>query len=80
MTVDGDLLECFSAVFPELDRDQIPSASVDSVAEWDSLASLTLVAVVEEEFGIAIDDLELSELGSFTAFQEYLQARAPGER
>ena len=80
MTLESELVECFAAVFPELGRDEIPSASVDSVAEWDSLASLTLVAVVEEEFGVAIDDLDLSELGSFAAFRDYLQAHAPGKR
>jgi acyl carrier protein len=80
MTVETKLIECFAGVFPELDRRQIPNASVDSLAEWDSLASLTLVAVVEEEFGIVIDDLELSELGSFAAFHDYLHALGPSKR
>ena len=70
------LVRCFSAVFPEIDEHAIPTASVDSAPEWDSLASLTLVAVVEEEFGITIDDLDLVELHSFDAFDEYVRERA----
>lgn len=74
--VEEALVKCFAAVFPNLARDEIPRASAESLAEWDSLAALTLVAVVEEQFGVTIDDLDLPELGSFTALRDYLDDRA----
>ena len=70
------LVKCFAAVFPALTADQILSASVDSVAKWDSLASITLVAVVQEEFRLQIDLLDLAELTSFSAVLSYIQSRS----
>ena len=71
--VTGRLVKCFGAVFPSLGREETLAATTESVAEWDSLASLTLVAVIEEEFEMTVDDLDLSELGSFSAFDEYVR-------
>jgi acyl carrier protein len=64
---------CFAAVFPELADDEIPAASVDSVSEWDSLASLTLIALLEEEFGAQISELDLPELRSYADVRDYLR-------
>jgi acyl carrier protein len=66
------LVKCFAAVFPELKAEDIPRASSTSVASWDSLASATLVAVVEEEFQIQIEAEPLEHLQSFSALLEYL--------
>jgi acyl carrier protein len=73
--VTGRLVTCFSAVFPRLGLEEVPDATTEGVAEWDSLASLTLVAVIEEEFGLTVDDLDLPELGSFSAFDEYVRGQ-----
>jgi acyl carrier protein len=67
------LHRCFAAVFPELADDEIPAASVDSVSEWDSLASLTLIALLEEEFGVQISELDLPELRSYADVRDYLR-------
>jgi acyl carrier protein len=69
------LVRCFAAVFPNLTPDQIPNASLENVAEWDSLASVTLVALLEQEFGAAIDIFDLPELTSFAKVQNYLSER-----
>lgn len=39
---------------------------------WDSLSSVTLAAVIEEEFGVSIDPENLAELNSFEAFHARL--------
>src|SRR5262249_20316460 len=72
---DGEavLRRCFAAVFPELPRDEIEQASIDTVAEWDSLASVTLLALLEEAFGIQISDLDLPDLRSFSSVRDYLR-------
>jgi len=70
------LVECFAAVFPGLDEAEIPRASFTSVAKWDSLATITLIGVLEEEFGVSVppDDLEL--LVSFELILDYLRSKA----
>jgi acyl carrier protein len=68
------LERCFASVFPDLSAPEIASASVETVAEWDSLAAVTLMAVVEQQFCVRINELDLPELGSFEAFRNYLDA------
>ena len=70
------LVRCFSSVFPELNEDQIKNASVDSVPDWHSLASVTLVSVVQEEFGVQVALTDLPNLVSFSAVQNYVQHHA----
>lgn len=67
------LMRCFSSVFPDLDEAQIRNASIDSVPEWHSLASVTLISVVQEEFGVQVSLTDLPSLVSFAAVQNYVQ-------
>ena len=67
------LAQCFSLVFPGLPELEIPQASVTSLEEWDSLASVNLFAVVEEEFGIDIQPERLEDLISFQQVLTYLR-------
>jgi acyl carrier protein len=69
------LVACFAAVFPDLPDAEIPAATPMTVAAWDSIANVTLLAVVEEEFGIAVDPDDLERLTSFEALEEYLAVR-----
>jgi acyl carrier protein len=78
MTLDDTnrrLTKCFSAVFPELTENAIHSASPETVPAWDSLASVTLTTVVEEEFALEIDAEDIESLVSFQKLLEYLRAR-----
>ncbi len=68
------LIHCFSAVFPELSERQIVSATADSVGSWDSLKTITLAAVVEEEFGIVFEAEELMDLTGFAAIERKLSS------
>lgn len=45
-----------------------------SVAGWDSIATVTLINVVEEEFGIQIDADSIDDFASFSRFARYLRA------
>jgi acyl carrier protein len=67
------LVRCFSSVFPELDEEQIRNASIESVPGWHSLASVTLISVVQEEFGVQVSLADLPSLVSFVAVQNYVQ-------
>jgi acyl carrier protein len=69
------LIRCFAAVFPTLTSQEILVTSVGSVGVWDSLATVKLVAVIEEEFNVQIDLSDPSRLDSFAAFENYLRQR-----
>ena len=71
--VEQRLETVFSTVFPELSADQIKSASQDSVQGWDSVAAITLINLIEEEFEIEMDFDRVAELTSFSAILEYLE-------
>jgi len=61
-------MECFEAVFPGLTHDEILSATPESTKQWDSIATVTLAAVIEEEFGVTIEfdaKLSFTEILSF---------------
>ena len=45
------LIKCFELVFPDLPEDQVPSASQATLPEWDSVAAITMMNVIEDEFG-----------------------------
>lgn len=70
--IQARLARCFAAVFPDVPADRITIASLDTVKGWDSVAAATLVATVEEEFGIEIDGETLGSLTSFPAMLDYL--------
>jgi acyl carrier protein len=72
------LQRCFSAVFPALSADQIAQASPEETEAWDSLASLTLLEVVDEEFGVRIDPFEFAEVASFDRMLAYLDTSTSG--
>ena len=67
------LVTCFSSVFPDLSEEQIRNASLDSVTEWNSLAAVTLVALLQEEFGVQVNLADLPSLVSFSAVQNYVR-------
>ena len=69
------LMRCFSATFPNLTSEEILLASPSTVASWDSLASITLVAVLEEEFAIQIEPEDIEHLVSFDGSLDYLNKR-----
>ena len=71
---DERLIRCFASVFPTLTPEQIENASSDSVGVWDSLSSVTLAAVIQEEFNVEIEPDALPDLDSFRAFRDYLSA------
>jgi acyl carrier protein len=69
------LTKCFAAVFPDLPAEEVAAATPERVAAWDSIANVTLLAVVEEEFGVAVEPEDLERLTSFEALLDYLAVR-----
>jgi len=61
------LSHCFSLAFPQIDPSQRAGASVENTKGWDSLAQVTLLSLIGEEFGIDIDFEEFDGATSFEA-------------
>lgn len=74
LSASARLVSCFQVVFPNLAVGAIPFASQDSVEAWDSVAAITLISVIEDEFQASVDLERLLELTSFAAFLAYLKA------
>ncbi len=69
------LVGCFEQVFPDLSRSAIPASTQDTVAAWDSIAQVTLISLIGEEFGIDIDFEEFEDATSFAAILEVVRGR-----
>ena len=67
------LISIFENVFPTLPVDQIPTASQATVEGWDSIAAITLINLIEEEFEIQMDFDRAAELTSFPEILTYLK-------
>ncbi len=70
------LIRCFQAVFPDLTETEVARASVSRLAAWDSVATVTLAASVEEEFGIQFEADEIEKMNSFQSFLKYVASRS----
>lgn len=68
------LVRCFAVVFPTLTEEEILTATAGSVGIWDSLSTVTLAALIQEEFACEIDPEVLANLDSFASFRDYLLA------
>lgn len=66
---------CFALVFPQLDPSQYSSAAAQNMSEWNSIAQLTLLTLIGEEFGREIDFEEFEGVTSYEALEKILQVQ-----
>lgn len=78
--IEAKLAGCFASVLPELSPDEIVRASAASVESWDSVATVTLIAVVEEEFGISIEVEDPAQFDSFQGFLNFVRKANASEQ
>jgi acyl carrier protein len=69
------LEKCFALVLPQLSADEITCAAMGSVAAWDSLATVHLVALLEEEFALQVRTEDLQYLRSFESTLAFLESK-----
>ena len=69
------LAKCFLAVFPDLKPEEVGNATTANVKNWDSVASVTLFTVMEEEFGLNLDVDVLDEFSSFERILAHIEKR-----
>jgi acyl carrier protein len=76
--VRESLRECFHAAFPAVQASALEALTPERDPIWDSLATLTLVMLVEERFGMKIPTDEIPHLLFFEALAGYVE-RARGQ-
>jgi acyl carrier protein len=69
------LVRCFASVFPNLSEREIRSSNVVPLFDVDSLAGVTFVTLIDQEFGVNVELSELLELEGFEAISHFLQER-----
>jgi acyl carrier protein len=76
---DDRLVRCFASVFPTLSEGEIRASNVVPLFDLDSLAGVTLVTLIDQEFGVNVELPDLLDLGSFEAISQFLRKRSPSE-
>jgi len=74
-SIKDRLEKCVSLALPDLPREEIARASGSSVAAWDSLATVSILSLVEEEFAIKVADDDLEVFVSFGTILDYLEGK-----
>lgn len=75
MSLEERLTASFKNVFPELRDDEVRRATSSSVADWDSVAMVTLVTLLEEEFGLQVPPEDVEEMLSFELMLAWIQEK-----
>jgi len=69
------LRSCFALVFPKLDPQQYETADATNVREWDSIAQVTMLSLIAQEFEREIDFEDFEDATSFEALARALQVQ-----
>jgi acyl carrier protein len=64
-SVEARLTTCFLLALPGLRETGVSQASTATVPAWESLTTVNLLSLVEEEFNIAVPAEEVKEFVSF---------------
>jgi acyl carrier protein len=73
--IETRVVRCFSNVFPAVPPAEISRASTASLAAWDSVAHVTLLSSISEEFGLEFELEDFEELVSYALIVDYLESK-----
>ncbi len=73
--IQSRVTNCFLSVFPDLAAADAPRASQASLAQWDSVAHVTLLSAVAEEFQIELDDDSFESLSSYLLIFDFVEGQ-----
>lgn len=76
MEIDQRLTEVFRSVFEDETLEVSASTSADDVEAWDSVAHISLIFAIEEEFGFQFTSSELEGMRNVGDMQQVIARRA----
>lgn len=71
--IPSRVTQCFLSVFPNLAASDAARASQATLAQWDSVAHVTLLAAISEEFQIELDDESFESLNSYLLIVNFVE-------
>ena len=74
-TVTERVDRCFPNVLPNIRKEELAAAASDSTPGWDSVAHVTLLASIAEEFGVDFEVDDFEELVSHRRIVDYLEKK-----
>ncbi len=80
MTIESRVSHCFQSVFPDLGAGDLMRASQAGVPQWDSVAHVTLLSAICEEFQIELDDESFESLTSYSLIVDFVEGQASQSR
>ena len=69
------LTECFRAIFDEYEGEIGPDTSAADIEQWDSLANVQLMVMIEQELGIRFDTEEIASLNNVGELAELVRTK-----
>jgi acyl carrier protein len=69
------LAKCFKSLLPNLVLTEMAAVELESLEGWDSVATVTLLVLIEEEFGIDLTSYDLNSDHSFNGIAESLSRK-----
>ena len=57
----------------EISMEEVETATMESVDKWDSIGQMSLIAIVEDAFGIELEPEEVMQFTSFEAAKDILK-------
>ena len=73
--LDHRLISVFHNAFPEIPKDKLQQTTQQNTQSWDSVAAITLMNLIEEEFDIQLEFDDLADLTSFELVKNYLASK-----
>ena len=73
-SIPSRVSQCFLNVFPDLTAADLPRASQAGLAQWDSVAHVTLLSAICEEFQIELDDDSFETLTSYLLVVDFVES------
>jgi acyl carrier protein len=74
-TIASRVSQCFLNVFPDLAAADLPRASQAGLPQWDSVAHVTLLSAISEEFQIELDDESFESLTSYLLVVDFVESQ-----
>lgn len=72
--IGSRVTQCFLNVFPDLAAADVPRASQAALGQWDSVAHVTLLSAISEEFQIELDDDSFESLTSYLLIVYFVES------
>ena len=72
--ISARVSQCFLNVFPDLAEADLSRASQAALPQWDSVAHVTLLSAISEEFQIEWDDEAFESLTSYLLVVDFVES------